>query len=175
MHEITCYHASGFVQNGSFPWIRTTISGSRDRRNAFIRGRNTMPCERMLPYVHMARNSFYPHLMVDEWWWFHSPNGDRTHVVPRPGLEPGASCSVDKCAIQLRYQGNAHMMVPMRLTFRRPSRIQPARDGFRILPGESECPVLHRMEQHDEYNECISDLHSLIHHGSSCESGDELI
>lgn len=62
---ITCYHASGFVQNGSFPWIRTTISGSRDRRNAIIRGRNTMPCERMLPYVHMARNSFYPHLMVD--------------------------------------------------------------------------------------------------------------
>lgn len=66
MHEITCYHASGFVQNGSFPWIRTTISGSRDRRNAFIRGRNTMPCERMLPCVHMARNLFCSHLMTDE-------------------------------------------------------------------------------------------------------------
>lgn len=65
MHEITCYHASGFVQNGSFPWIRTTISGSRDRRNAFIRGRNTMPYERILPYVHMVRNLFCPHLMVD--------------------------------------------------------------------------------------------------------------
>lgn len=65
MHEITCYHASRFVQNGSFPWIRTTISGSRDRRNAFIRGRNTMPYERMLPYVHMTRNLFCPHLMVD--------------------------------------------------------------------------------------------------------------
>lgn len=83
------------------------------------------------------------------------------HVVPRPGFEPGASCSVDKRAIQLRYRGNVHMMVPMRLTFRRPIRIQPARGGFRILPDESECPVLHRMEQHDEYNECISDLHSL--------------
>ena len=66
MHEITCYHASRFVQNGSFPWIRTTISGSRDRRNAFIRGRNTMPYERMLPYVHMTRNLFCPHLIMDE-------------------------------------------------------------------------------------------------------------
>ena len=66
MHEITCYHASRFVQNGSFPWIRTTISGSRDRRNAFIRGRNTMPYERMLPYVHMTRNLFCPHIIMDE-------------------------------------------------------------------------------------------------------------
>lgn len=66
MHEIICYHASGFVQNGSFPWIRTTISGSRDRRNAFIRGRNTMPYERMLSYVHMTRNLFCPHLIMDE-------------------------------------------------------------------------------------------------------------
>ena len=54
-----------------------------------------------------------------------------------------------------------HMMVPMRLAFRRPSRIQPARGGFRILPDESECPVLHRMEQHDGHYECISDLHPL--------------
>lgn len=201
MHEITCYHASRFVQNGSFPWIRTTISGSRDRRNAFIRGRNTIPYERMLPYVHMARNLFCPHLMVDgirsgcrirtairEYESRVIPNfttpasgmaGGRTrltgfqsrvsheyfipvrvlfscvqhafratitvavhmrcnavchhcihwlqsdwmgstsahdglfpvhpscvHVVPRPGFEPGASCSVDKRAIQLRYQGN---------------------------------------------------------------------
>lgn len=60
------------------------------------------------------------------------------HVVPRPGFEPGASCSVDKRAIQLRYRGNVHMMAPMRLAFRRPSRIQPASGGFRILPGESE-------------------------------------
>lgn len=257
MHEITCYHASGFVQNGSFPWIRTTISGSRDRRNAFIRGRNTMPCERMLPCVHMARNLFCSHLMTDECRSgrrirtaireyesrvipnFTTPasgmDGDRTrltgfqsrvsheyfipvrvlfscarnafhaimtvsppstcdatlcviiaftgcnptgwvqpahdglfpvhsscvHVVPRSGFEPEAFCSVDRRAIQLRYQGNVRMMVPMRLAFRRPSRTQPARGGFRMLPDESECPVLHRMEQHDEYNECISDLHSL--------------
>lgn len=243
MHEITCYHASRFVQNGSFPWIRTTISGSRDRRNAFIRGRNTMPYERMLPYVHMTRNLFCPHIIMDECRsgrrirtaireyesrvipnfttsasgmagyrtrltgfqsrvsheyfipvrilfscvqhafratitvavhmrcnavrnhcirWLQSDWTGSTsahdglfpvhpscvHVVPRPGFEPGASCSVDKRAIQLRYRGNVHMMVPMRLTFRRPSRIQPARDGFRILPDESECPVLHRMAHH---------------------------
>lgn len=122
MHEITCYHASRFVQNGSFPWIRTTISGSRDRRNAFIRGRNTMPYERMLPYVHMARNLLCPHLMMDE---CRSGRRIRTAIreyesrvipnfttpqVPRPGFEPGAFCSVDRCAIQLRYQGNDHMI-----------------------------------------------------------------
>lgn len=85
----------------------------------------------------------------------------RDDIVPRSGFEPEAFCSVDRRAIQLRYQGNVRMMVPMRLAFRRPSRTQPARGGFRMLPDESECPVLHRMEQHDEYNECISDLHSL--------------
>lgn len=65
------------------------------------------------------------------------------HVVPRPGFEPGASCSVDKRAIQLRYRGNVHMMVPMRLTFPLPQPDSTGKGRFQDtsrrvrMPGSS--------------------------------------
>lgn len=65
------------------------------------------------------------------------------HVVPRPGFEPGASCSVDKRAIQLRYRGNVHMMVPMRLTFPPPQPDSTGKGRFQDtsrrvrMPGSS--------------------------------------
>lgn len=92
------------------------------------------------------------------------------HVVPRPGFEPGASCSVDKRAIQLRYRGNVHMMVPMRLTFPPPQPDSTGKGRFQDtsrrvrMPGSSPQGTV-MMNTMNAFLTCIH----CIHHDSSCE------